>query len=319
MWDVLLDALIDTLILFPFLFALYVLIEVMEHNTQVSKPRLLSGRFAPLVGAASGIVPMCGFSVMAAKLYRHRHITVGTLIAVLIATSDEGLLVLLLSPLPWLEKLYTIAALCGSKLLLGAGLGYLADFFVSRTPLVPIPQAHGEAHDHLHEEEHTHEEEHAEDCACGELSACEHKKKGALMLYLASPLLHALQVAAFVLIVNVLFGTLFFGLGGGDEEAGADVVASFMSGAAYWWQPLLCALVGVIPNCASSVILAEAYALGGIGFGGLFSGLFVNAGLGYLILLGKGRRKSGALILLVLFVLALVFGYLAGAVEYFAF
>lgn len=324
MWyDVLLDALIDTLKLVPFLFLMYILIELMEHNTKMGKPnRLLTGRCAPLIGSATGLVPMCGFSVMAAKLHEHRHITLGALFAVLVATSDEAVIVLVDEAIGLFasgnaggggEMLISLAALLGCKFVLGVAVGYAVDLiFRRRFALAPLPAEHH--HDHEHEEhDHDHEEDHEEDhehgeCACDELSVCEHKHTSAVRLYLVSPLLHMLQVAAFVFLVNLAFGFLFFGVG----EAR---VVSFLQGAGYWFQPLLCPLVGLVPNCASSVVLVEVYALGGIGFGGLLGGLVTNAGLGYLVLFGKGKRLAkAALIILAMYVIGVAVGYAANAV-----
>lgn len=319
MWyDVVLDALIDTLKLFPFLFLLYILIELMEHNTRVGKPnKALSGKWAPLFGSVVGLVPMCGFSVMAAKLYRHRHLTLGTLIAVFVATSDEAFLVLLLSSLGWAEKLLSIVALIGSKVVLGAGAGYCVDLILkncARPPEVHELEAHAhEVHKH---EEHGHEEEHNH--AQGEeYTVCEHKhgKESTLSLYLVSPLLHALKIAAFVLAINLAFGFLFFGIGGGNAEAGEEKVIAFMQGAGYWYQPLIGCLIGLIPNCASSVVLAETYALGGIAFGSLLGGLCVNAGLGYLVLLRDTKKwKETLFIVGGLFLFSLAAGYVANAI-----
>lgn len=316
MWtEVLLDAFLDTLILFPFLFLLYILIEVLEHNTGVSRPHAaLSKKWGPTLGAALGLVPMCGFSVMASKLYQHRHITIGTLVAVFAATSDEGLLVLLLSSeaqFDVLSRLWSILGLIGSKLVLGIAAGYLLDFFLRKRP-APLPEhahgAHAHAHGHAHE---AHEEDHEHGaCACDELSACEHKKESKVQLYLVSPLLHSLQVAAFVFIVNLAFGFLFAAFPDG-------AVSAFMQGTGYWLQPLVCPLIGAIPNCASSVVLAEAYALGGIGFGGLLGGLVTNAGLGYLVLLKRGSRKVGFAVLGGMLLFGIAAGYAASAIAYF--
>ncbi len=328
MWyDVLLDALLDTLWLFPFLLLLYILVELMEHNTRVGKPsRALSGKWAPLLGTATGIVPMCGFSVMAAKLWKRRHITLGTLLAVFIATSDEAVIVLLLSSMPWADKAFTLLGLIGSKLVLGIMAGYLVDLLARRSSApAPLPSAASssteellpkqeEEHcDHSHEEDdHEHEEDEDHEhghCGCAELSVCEHKKTSTLRLYLLSPLVHALEVAAFVLLVNLAFGFLFFALG-------EDKVIGAMQGAGKWLQPLICPLIGLIPNCASSVALAEVYALGGIGFGGLLGGLVTNAGLGYLALFGKGKRvKAPLLILAAMLVLGVAIGYVTTAIE----
>ncbi|MDE7158151.1 MAG: arsenic efflux protein, partial [Clostridiales bacterium] len=160
-WEVILDALKDTAILFPFLFLMYILIEAMEHNTKVGKPnRALSGKLAPLIGSATGIVPMCGFSVMAAKLYRHRHITLGTLFAVFLASSDEALLVLIASPaLGWLEKAIVIPVLIASKFVIGVVAGYLIDLlFIKRQPPVSLVEEEAHEHEHEHEEDHEHDE-----------------------------------------------------------------------------------------------------------------------------------------------------------------
>ena len=315
-WEVILDALKDTAILFPFLFAMYILIELMEHNTAAGKPnRALTGRGAPVLGAALGTVPMCGFSIMSAKLYRNRHITVGTLLAVFIATSDEALLVLLTTPvLAPLAKVYSVLATVGIKFVLGFAVGYLADALFKKQPaLQPLPALceHGEIPEEEHEHEHAHTDEESEHMHEGEhehehYDACKHTHKSNVNVYFVSPLLHALQVAAFVLLVNLAFGYLYFALG---EE---NVVAFLQAGK--WVQPLVCCLIALIPNCASSVVLAETFAVGGIEFGSLVAGLVTNVGLGLLALFrGKEQIKSGAWILAFLYAFGVAVGYAVNA------
>lgn len=337
-WEVITEALLDTLKLFPFLFLLYILIELMEHNTKIGKANgALCGRAAPAIGAATGLVPMCGFSVMAAKLYRHRHLTLGALLAVFIATSDEAFIVLLLAQMEWLDKLLSILALCGSKLVLGIAVGYLADLLVRKRPaVVPLadrcaqthtcegahedetgentPEMHVHAHDHDHDhddgDDHEHQHGH-------EYSVCEHKhgKEGTLSLYFVTPLLHSLKIAAFILLFNLAFGFLFFGIGGGNAEAGEERVIEFLQGAGFWYQPLVCGLIGLIPNCASSVALAETYAMGGIAFGSLLCGLVVNAGLGYLVLLRDYKQwRETTCIVAFMLGLSIAVGYAANAI-----
>lgn len=305
MADVILDALLDTLKLFPFLFVLYVLIELLEHRTRVGSPsRALSGKAAPLIGAATGLVPLCGFSVMASKLFERGLVTLGTLLSVFIATNDEALLVLALSALSWQQKLLYIALLCAFKLVLAVGAGYLTDFLLRKRaqPLAPLPEAHEHAHDHHREHDHHQEEE-------GEFHVCEHKHKGALTLYLWSPLLHALQVATAVLAVNFVFGTLFFLIG-------EDKVVGFLTGAGYWFQPLVSVLIGVVPNCASSVVLAETFAMGGLTFSACLAGLVTNTGLGILVLFKRANMRKCALALLgALALIGLVVGYAGNAIE----
>ena len=308
-WDVVLDALLDTLKLFPFLFLLYVLIELMEHNTGVGRAnRALSGKWAPLVGGATGLIPMCGFSVMAAKLYERRHVTLGTLLAVFIATSDEAFLVMLVSDMSWLNKLVSILSMCGVKLALGAGIGYLVDLVANRKGgdhVRPLPEYDVHGHTHVHDDN----EEHLPD-GDGAYTACEHAHAEKwFFLYIVSPLLHALKVAAFVLAVNLLFGFLFF-------FVGEDNVISFLRGSGFWYQPLICSLIGFIPNCASSVILAEVYAIGGISFGSCLAGLIVNAGLGYLVLFKNVRQwKRTLAVCLFMIALGIAVGYAVNAVS----
>ena len=284
------------------------LIELMEHNTRVGRAnRALTGKWAPLVGGATGLIPMCGFSVMAAKLYEHRHVTLGTLLAVFISTSDEAFLVMLVSDMSWLNKLVSIVAMCGIKLVIGVGIGYLADALSKRRAAVqPLPEydVHGHHHDHA---EHHHGEAAPAD---GAYTACEHAHAEKwYMLYLVSPLLHALKVAAFVLAVNLLFGVLF-GL------IGEENVIGFLQGSGYWYQPLICSVLGLVPNCASSVILAEVYAMGGISFGSCLAGLIVNTGLGILVLLRNVKDwKRNALIIFGLFLLGMAVGYAVNGVE----
>lgn len=325
-WEVILDALKDTAILFPFLFLMYILIELLEHKTSAGKPnRALAGKCAPILGSALGTVPMCGFSVMAAKLYRNRHITLGTLLAVFIATSDEALLVLITTPvLMPLDKVYSVLAMAGVKFVLGFAVGYLVDVIFTRSKAVqplPAPCEHGEIpeeeheehmneheheKEHEHESEHVHEDAHEHSHAHEHYDACKHVHKSKVNVYFVSPLLHALQVAAFVLLVNLAFGYLFFALG-------EDNVVAFLR-AGKWIQPLVCSLIGLIPNCASSVVLAETFAVGGIEFGSCMAGLVTNAGLGILVLFrGKKELKNAALIALFMYLFGVAVGYAVNA------
>lgn len=281
-WDVILDALIDTAKLFPFLLIAYIVIELVEHKTDLSRPHGgLSGKLGPLVGGATGIIPQCGFSVMAAKLYEHRHITVGTLLAVFLATSDEAFVILLSSG----EGAIAIMPMIAVKFVVGVGMGYLADLIVRR------PTEAVEEHEHF-------------DCtSCGR----EHDGKGKWRVYLVDPLLHSLKVAAFILFVNLAFGFLFFAVG---EE---NVVAFLQAG--LWIQPLVAAFIGLIPNCASSVVLTQAYLLGGLSFGSCLAGLCANAGLGLLVLLKDVKQwKRNLMFVAALYVIGVAVGYAVTAV-----
>ena len=281
-WEVVSDAFLDTLKLFPFLLLSYIVIELLEHKTDLGKPHgALSGKLAPLIGGATGLIPQCGFSVMAAKLYENRHITVGTLLAVFLATSDEAFIILLSSG----KGAVAIMPMIAIKLAVGVGTGYFADALVRRKAV-----AVGE-HEHY-------------DCtSCGR----EHDGKRPLTLYFLAPLLHSLQVAAYILLVNLAFGFLFAAIGQAR-------VTEFLA-AGVWVQPLIAAFIGLIPNCASSVVLTQTYLLGGITFGSCLAGLCANAGLGLLVLLRNGREyKRNLCIILILYAVGIAVGYAVNAI-----
>ena len=159
-----------------------------------------------------------------------------------------------------------------------------------------------DAHDHEHAHEH-HEHGHGHE----EFHVCEHKHEGALTLYFLSPLLHALQVAAAILVVNFAFGTLFF-------LVGEERVVGFLEGAGYWFQPLVAVLVGLVPNCASSVVLAETYAVGGLTLASCLAGLVTNTGLGILVLFQNAKAwKRNLAVLGALTALGIAVGYAGNA------
>lgn len=274
MWAIICDAVLDTVKVFPFLLLIYVLIEILEHRTSFTQnQKILQGDLAPLIGSATGIIPQCGFSVMAAKLYDKGFIRTGTLMAVFIATSDEALILMLSD----ISKAGMIMPLILIKLLIAVGVGYLVNFILSGEKLSEMgltPDAHG----------------------CGD-----GKEKSDLYIYLWSPLLHALKITLYLLIVNLVLGFVM-------ETAGGSIEAAMMIGGAYW-QPLITALIGLIPNCASSVVLTGTYISGGILFGSFVGGLCSNAGLGLVVLFKNAKKlKRNVLLVIALYVVAVVAG-----------
>ena len=277
MWSVLTDSLLDTLKVFPFLILIYILIEILEHRTTlIQNKKILQGRLAPLIGSATGIIPQCGFSVMAAKLYDNGLIRTGTIAAVFIATSDEALIIMIsnMSAAAWVMPLILI------KLVVAVGVGYLVNFLYSaeklrETGLIADVQA--------------------------QFCCDEHGGKSDIEVYFVSPLLHSLKIAFYIFIVNFVFGAIFF-------EVGEDAFASAMMGGKFI-EPLITALIGLVPNCASSAILTETFIKGGICFGSFVGGLCSNAGLG-LIILFKNRKKLKRNIVLVvgLYIVAVATG-----------
>lgn len=257
MWSIILDAFLDTLKVFPFLLVIYILIEFLEHRTTFSqKPTILQGNLAPLIGSATGLIPQCGFSVMAAKLYDKGLIRTGTLLAVLLATSDEAFIILLSSG----AHASAIMPLVVIKLIVGIGVGYLVNFLYTAEKLT----------------ENVTEEIHA--YSCGR----EHDGKSDLRVYLLNPLLHSLQIAFYLLVVNLIFAFVI-------DAVGEEQIAASMIGGTYF-QPFITAIIGLIPNCASSAVITATYINGGILFGSCAAGLCANAGLG-LVILFKNTKK----------------------------
>ncbi len=283
MGEVILDAFLDTLKVFPFVLVIYVLIELLEHKTTfTNNHKLLQGNTAPLLGAATGIIPQCGFSVMAAKLYDKKLIRTGTVLAVFIATSDEALVLLISSG----TAASAIMPLILIKLAVGIGVGYLVNFLLSGEKL-----------------ENCGAEEEVSAYSCGR----EHEGESKVKQYFADPLIHSLKIALYLLIVNLVFGFIIYAVG---EQA----IADSMIGGIYF-QPFITAAIGLIPNCASSVIITQTYIQGGLLFGSMAAGLCTNAGLGLVVLFKNTKQmKRNVLIVLVLYTVGVLVGIITNVI-----
>ena len=268
MWEAILDAFLDTLKIFPFIFVIYVLIELLEHKTSFSQDHeRLQGNLAPLIGAATGIIPQCGFSVMAAKLYDKGLIRTGTLLAVFLATSDEALIILLSEG----SHAWVIVPLIVIKLLVAVLVGYAANFLLSGEKISAKALSVEDVHAF----------------SCGR----EHDGKTELKVYLVDPLLHSLKVSLYLLIVNMVLGCMSGGVGEGT-------VSALIIGGPYL-QPFITSAIGLIPNCASSVIITQTYINGFMTFGSCVAGLCANAGLGFVVLLKNGKKLKRNILLIV--------------------
>lgn len=275
--EVFLEGFVDTLTLFPFILLIYILIEVLEHKTSLTRNRkILQGGFAPLIGSAAGIIPLCGFSVMAAKLYDRGHVRTGTVLAVFIATSDEAL-ILLLSNVTNLRALSAILPLIAIQFVLAVAVGYAANAILFKEKT----EARGEVAAY----------------SCGH----EDEGKSNLDIYFLIPLWHALKIALYLFVVNIVFGLII-------SFVGEDSIANAL-GVNVYLQPLITSAVGLIPSCASSVIVTTAYVNGIISFGSLVAGLAVNAGMGFMILLRNTKKLKRNLALIAS---AFAIAYVAG-------
>ncbi len=277
MWDTILDAFLDTLKIFPFLLVIYILIEVLEHKTSFTRDReRLQGNLAPLVGAATGLIPQCGFSVMAAKLYDSGLIRTGTILAVFIATSDEAFIILLSN-----GTASALLPLILVKIVVAVIVGYGANLLLAgeKVKVSPLDGSDIAAY------------------SCGR----DHDGKSDLHLYFIDPLLHSLKIALYILIVNLVFGCII-------EAIGEDQIASILIGGIYF-QPFITAAVGLIPNCASSVIITETYIQGFMTFGSCAAGLCANAGLGFVVLFkNRAKLKRNIILMAVIYLVSVVVG-----------
>ena len=279
--EIFLDSLLDTLKVFPLILLIYILIEFLEHRTSFSENhKLLQGKMAPLLGTVTGIIPQCGFSVMAAKLYDRGFIRTGTLLAVFLATSDEALIVLIVDPV----GTAAVAPLVALKVVVGLAVGYAVNFLVRDELAVPAPP----------EDIHGY--------SCGR----EHEGKSKLKVYFVEPLLHSLKIALYIFVVTLIFGYIL--------EYNRDAILSSFVGGPYI-EPFITSAIGLIPNCASSAVISQAYCEGGIYFGSMAAGLCCNAGLGFVVLLKNTKKiKRNLLLMAALYVVSVLVGVAVNAV-----
>ena len=282
--DVLLDALKDSGLVLAFVFLFHVLLSFVEDK--LSNFLTKNHRVAPLFGSLFGIIPQCGTSVLAADLYISKYITMGTLTAVFLSCSDEALIVLLTHPN---EKTIMVVPLIASKFLIGFLIGFLMDAIFKNQEVI------------------NHEEE-LEDVTCAPHHHHDHVK---LHKHLLHPLVHSLEIFAFVFVINVSLGLII-------ASVGEEQFANFMISNKYL-SPLFTSVIGMIPNCVSSVLISELYISGSLPFGALLAGLLMNAGIGMMVLIkNKNVLKSTLIVLGVCFLTSLLFGYSASLIEWFA-
>jgi hypothetical protein len=279
-----LDALYDSLKVFGFAFVIYVLLSFFEGKiAQLLEKR---GRLAPAFGALCGTIPQCGISVVGSDLYIKRHLTLGTLLAIFIACSDEALPVLFGDVT---GKWYVGFIVVAIKVVAGTIIGFLVD-------LIPTKDRK-EVAEHM---EHCEGEKSVHYGCCGHEIEEEHESPW--HEHLLHPLWHSFKIFVFAFAVSFFFGWIVIAVGG------QDVFNNFLS-SNYYLSPLFSVAVGLIPNCVSSVMISELYIQGGLPFGALIAGLAVNAGLGPLYLFRKGTIKEAFMIMGILIVLSLALGY----------
>lgn len=258
MGEILLDAIIDTLKLIPFLFITYLIMEYIEHKTKEKTKEAVkkSGKYGPFIGSLLGIFPQCGFSVSATNLYAARVITLGTLIAVYLSTSDEMLPIFLSEAVP----ITTILTILGIKLIVGMIAGFVIDFIIR----IRHKEQEAEKIIDLCEKEHCH---------------CEHG-------IVKSAFKHTLNIFIFILLITIMINI-------GIHLIGEEHISNFLQGQPVL-GPVIAGIIGLIPNCAASVILTQLYLENVISLATMFSGLLVGAGVGLAVLfkMNKGIKQN---------------------------
>ena len=271
MMDVIMDGLIDTLKLLPYLFITFVLLEFIEHKLSHKNKKVLtkSKKVGPFVGGLLGALPQCGFSSMAANLFSGRVITIGTLVAVFLSTSDEMLPIMISEH----TDILLLLKIIGFKVLIGIVIGLIVDLLIKRK----------EEHNHIHE---ICEEEH---CSC--------EKHGILL----SSFIHTIKIGLFILIVNLVLNIVIYKVG---EDSLKNVLLNKNI-----FTYFLSSLIGLIPNCAGSVVITELYLSNMITMGTLFSGLLTGSGLGILLLFRTNKNiKENLLIMSIIYFVGVIVG-----------
>lgn len=277
MIDVLLDTLLDAAKLIPFLYLTYLLLEFIEHRAKEQTEALMkkAGKWGPFLGGALGAVPQCGFSASMSNLYAENIISLGTLVAVFLSTSDEMLPIMISGISSGDIRAWSVVKILLVKILLGVVVGFIVD---------------GVARLCSKKEKNIDIESLCHDDHCG----CE---EGNIFL---SALIHTLKILAFILVVSFALNTVMYFIG-------EDALGNFISSLPVVVGPLATALVGLVPNCASSIVITQLYMSGVISAGSMLAGLLSGSGIGLLILfrVNKNMKSNFA-------VLGIVYG--SGAV-----
>lgn len=272
MLDSLLDALLDTLKLIPYLLITFLILEYIEHKLTKKAQRSISKykKTGPIIGALFGGFPQCGFSAMASNLYTSKVITMGTLISIFLSTSDEMIPVMLSENI----AIYTVLKIIGFKIIIGIIVGLIVDLiFKSKIDSSEITE--------MCDEEH---------CHC---------KKGIFV----SSLIHTLKTTLFILIANILINTLFYFIG---EESLSNLLNT--NNILVYFSA---SLIGLIPNCAASIVLTEVYVSGLVSIGVTLSGLLTGSGIGILLLFKNNKNlKENLTITSIIYLVGVLVGFL---------
>lgn len=285
------DALADSLRMVPLLLIIYIGTELIEYRfgNKLRETVQKAGKIGPIIGALAGSFPQCGFSVVATALYVQRLVTMGTLLAVYISTSDEAIPIILSQP----DKINVIFPLILVKILIALIAGFAIDFIFRKKNENTLShiKAYSQGRD---EKDHDHRSVTDEKACCGHSTSPVSKRFNSKEIFV-HPIIHTIKIFFYIFIVSVLINFAVYRIG--EEQ-----LTGFLSGH-YFLQPFFTALIGLIPNCAASVAITGLYLKGLITYGSVIAGLCSSAGLGILILFREEKDKRN-----VFTVISLLFG-----------
>ena len=272
--EIIIDALKDSLLIFAFVFIVHLILSYFENG--LSNFLVKRKKSCPLFGSLFGLIPQCGTSVIGADLYLKKYISLGVLCAIFLSCSDEAFIAILASGS---EKTFMILPLIAIKFVVGFVAGIVIDLIYRKQDVVKVDKELEHHTCHVHDKENTDIHQH-----------------------LIHPLLHSAEIFLYVLVINLVLG---FVIG----FVGEDNFAAFLDTNKYL-TPLYSCIIGLIPNCASSLLLTELFLGGNLSFGALTAGLLVNSGLGMMVLI-KNRRsaKNVFLILGICLFVSIITGY----------
>lgn len=307
------DALIDTLQVIPFLFVTYLLLEFIEHRMSEKAQLAIkkSSKVGPLIGAALGIVPQCGFSSAASTFYAGRVITIGTLFSVYLTTSDEMIPIFIAGGMPLSQMLLIL----GFKFFIGIIFGFAIDLFMRAI--------NKDKKDFVDKDFEIHKMCKRDQCSCyGDCNACKENPETVYQAFdldgkkdshghvhdhskvkiLKPAILHTFQVTVFIFLVTFLLNIII------EFAGGTEALSSFLDSNKYM-SIFAASIVGLIPNCAASVVISQLYVEGVLSFAALIAGLLDATGVGLIVLFRNNRPfKENILITLGIFIISFIIG-----------
>jgi hypothetical protein len=295
--EIFIDALLDSLKTIPLLLIIYIGIELLEYKfgDQIREKVEKSGKAGPLIGTIAGIFPQCGFSVVATALFTQKLLTIGTLLAVYLSTSDEAIPIILSQP----DKAVLVLPLIGIKIIIALFFGYGVDFLFRKED--KKVEKHIELVESGHDSKNHHHETVLNETACCGHSTSTVSKEFNVREIFWHPIVHTFNIFIFIFLVTLIINFVVF-------QLGETFLNNFFSKNIFW-QPFLTALIGLIPNCASSVAITELFLKNVIGLGPTIAGLLASGGLGLLVLYREEKNKKiFARVLLMLYGISVLSG-----------